>query len=231
MQYRCVVGSVAGFVQQLAVGYIARGYYFYVSGVIPEGKDPEKTDRKIMDAYGVDVSKWTRTRRKRLGDANVHYLRYRRFYVILANNGVHPFFAAEAKRLRDVRRRPISFMGYSIGCRPERGGGSLHASVRIHRDRYRELTQRFNAVAVHLSLEALTQELRSLPFEPYAPVRVQLSCLRRRINRRRLAAGLDPVPMGVLRLRRSSIKPFGPVETAGDSGAPPEPTPLTKGRL
>jgi hypothetical protein len=58
LQYRCVARSVAGFVQQLAVGYIAKGYYFYVSGVIPAGKDPAKTDRKIIEIYGISVSKW-----------------------------------------------------------------------------------------------------------------------------------------------------------------------------
>ncbi len=33
MEYRCVAGSVAGFVQQLASCYLPHGYWFYVSGV------------------------------------------------------------------------------------------------------------------------------------------------------------------------------------------------------
>ena len=44
MPYQCVATSVAGFVQQLAVNYVARGYYFYATGIIPERKDPAKTD-------------------------------------------------------------------------------------------------------------------------------------------------------------------------------------------
>ena len=44
MAYRCVATSVAGFIQQLAVGYVARGYYFYVTGRIPDHKDPAHTD-------------------------------------------------------------------------------------------------------------------------------------------------------------------------------------------
>src|SRR5580658_9181505 len=121
MSYRCVATSVAGFVQQLAVGYIANGYYFYVAGLIPAHKDPAKTDRKILDTYHIDVSKWTRSRRKAQGWANVQYLRHRQFFVIIATHGLHPLFALEAERLVDIRRCPLQFMGYSIGCRRARG--------------------------------------------------------------------------------------------------------------
>src|SRR5690349_9747078 len=38
--YRCEVPSIGGFVQQLAVSYLAHGYFFYVWGIVPEGKDP-----------------------------------------------------------------------------------------------------------------------------------------------------------------------------------------------
>ena len=85
MTYRCVAASVAGFVQQLAVCYIARGYYFYVTGRIPEDKDPALTDEKIMSQYGIGVSKWVRARRKKEGCASVQYLRYGRFFVIIAS--------------------------------------------------------------------------------------------------------------------------------------------------
>ena len=87
MAYRCVAASVAGFVQQLAVCYVARGYYYYVTGRIPDSKDPTKTDEKILEQYGISVSKWVRARRKRSGLANVQYLRYGDFFVIIANHG------------------------------------------------------------------------------------------------------------------------------------------------
>ena len=38
--YRCETGSVAGFVQQLAVSYLSHGYWFYVAGTVPDRKDP-----------------------------------------------------------------------------------------------------------------------------------------------------------------------------------------------
>ena len=124
MAYRCVAASEAGFVQQLAVGYIANGYYFYVLGRIPDHKDPAKTDDKIIHQYAIAMSKWSRSRRKRRGHASLQYLRYGRFYVILATHGKHPFFAAEAGQVRDFRKHPLYFMGYSIGCRRARGGGA-----------------------------------------------------------------------------------------------------------
>lgn len=210
MAYQCVATSVAGFIQQLAVGYVTHGYYFYVAGWIPEGKDPERTDHKIMAQYDIDVSRWTRARRKKAGLANVHYLRYGRFYVIIANHGEQPFFAAEARQLRDIRVSPLNFMGYSIGCRKARNNGKFHASVRIHGKRYRELKTRFAQVAVERTVEDLSQALRAIPYEPYARVRDQLRRLVRSINRRRKAASLELVPGDSLRCRRRPLKPFAP---------------------
>src|ERR1039458_4975639 len=115
MPYQCAATSVAGLVQQLAVNYVARGYYFYVTGTIPEAKDPANTDRKIIEQYGIDISKWARARRKRIGLANVHYLRHDRFYVIIATHGEHAFFAAEQNQIRDIRKQPLRFKNYAIG--------------------------------------------------------------------------------------------------------------------
>ncbi len=207
MAYRCVATSVAGFVQQLAVAYVARGYWFYVPGKIPEGKDPARTDAKIIAQYGLDMSRWTRARRKRVGQASVQYLRHGHFHVILATHGEHPFFAAEGKQIRDVRRCPLHFRGYVIGCRNGRDG-RRHASVRIERERFQQMKAHFEEVAVHRRGEDLYRELRGLPFEPYAPVRDQMRILLRAVNRRRKAAGLDPVPPTALRLRRRSRRAF-----------------------
>ena len=75
IEYRCEASSVEGFIQQLAVSYVKNGYFFYVTGTIPESKDPRETDQKILTQYGIEVSKFTRARRKKAGSANLHYLR------------------------------------------------------------------------------------------------------------------------------------------------------------
>jgi hypothetical protein len=135
MVYRYEAASENGFVQQLAVAYVNHGYWYYVAGVIPPDKDVELVDRKLMEKYGIGISKWQRARRKGQGLANVHYLRCQRFFVLIATAGWHPFYEAEGPEIRDIRREPIRFAGYSIGYR--RGvRGKWHASVRIHPEQY-----------------------------------------------------------------------------------------------
>jgi len=107
-------------------------------------------------------------------------------------------------------------MGYSIGCRPSRGGGRYHASVRLHRETVAQLKARFSCLAVHRSVEELRRHLRALPYEPYAPVRDQLRGVQREINRRRKTAGLELLPWDALRRRRAPVKPFG--ETTDGEG-------------
>jgi hypothetical protein len=205
--YRCVAVSVEGFVQQLTVSYIARGYRFYVACHIPPGKDLAEVDRKIVERYDLDLSKWARARRKRHGQASVQYLRYDRFFVLIATEGKHLFFERESD-WRDVRERPIHFAGYSIGSRSGHDG-QLHASVRIDDDCLRRVQRRLDAVALHPDIERLSAFFRDLRFTPYAPVCRQLLKLLWRTNGRRKTAGLEPVPARALRLRRWPVRPFG----------------------
>ncbi len=127
----CSIGakqvSVTGFVQQIACTYLRHGYWFYVTGIIPQDKDPRAVDEKLIKKYDIAVSESTRGRRKRLGKANLQYLRYQNFFVILATEGIHQFKLEEADRLRDIRRVPLKFHGYSISYR--RGGRTLEGEV------------------------------------------------------------------------------------------------------
>jgi hypothetical protein len=204
--YRCEATSAEGFVQQLAVSYLGSGYWFYVAGEIPEGKDPRRVDEKLVTRYEIDLSKWARARRKRAGLANLQYLRFGRFFVLLATHGAHRFFEEEAASVRDARRTPIRFRGYSVSYR----GG--HPHVRIEQDEYKRLKAYFLSLATHRSAERLAGELARLPFEPYAPVRRQLLAVLRAVNRDRGRAGFEPVPADCLRLRRRVCRPFEPVD-------------------
>lgn len=53
-----------------------------------------------------------------------------------------------------------------------------------------------------------------LPWQPYAPVWGQYLGLLREANRRRKAAGLEPVPETAVRTRRQICRPFEPVTPA-----------------
>jgi hypothetical protein len=201
-EYRCAAATLEGFIQQLAVAYVKNGYFFYVTGRVPDGKDPRATDRKLIGKYGAGVSKWVRVRRKRAGLANVQYLRFERFFVLLATRGQHPFFAEESSAVRDCRRVPIKFGGYAVSYRDG------HASVRIEREQYKLLLAYFLDLATRRSSATLAAMLGRLPFEPYAPVRRQLLGLLRAVNRARKAVGHEPVPQTCLRFRRCVLRPF-----------------------
>jgi len=233
MEYRCVATSVAGFVQQLVSCYLPHGYWFYVSGSVPAGKDPARVDEKLMWKYGIGLSRTSRARRKAVGIANVHYLRYERRFVLLATHGFHPFYDDEEQNIRDARRISIKFEGYSISVaqggflRKPKGGGPAvrdpkwRVRVRIGAEVYKGLKAYFEDIALHRSVNQLARELSDLPFEPYAPVRQQLLNLIRYINRRRETASLEPVSFSALRYRRRIVRPFGTVEM----------TPATVGRI
>jgi hypothetical protein len=215
--YRCVATSPAGFVQQLAVSYVGHGYWFYVTGSVPERKDPLVVDQKLVARYGIDVSKWARARRKRQGLANLHYLRFGRFFVLIATPGEHRFFQEE-KGIRDVRRDSVRFGGYSVGYKRDRGG-KWHPSVRIHPETYRDVKAYFLELANHRSSDELAMEFGRLQFVPFAPVRVQLVCVLRAVNAERKTAGIKPVPVSVLRLKRTSVAVFESRQHPGLSSA------------
>jgi hypothetical protein len=202
MEYRCEATSIAGFVQQLAVAYVGRAYWFYVTGEIPERKDPRAVDEKLIEKYGLGIGKATRARRKAAGFANIQYLRYRRCFVLLATLGKHQFFEEERKFIRDAREVPIKFGGYAISYR------AGHPHVRIEQGRYLELKAYLGDIAVHRTKERLEEELSRLPFEPYAPIRSQVLGILREVNRRRRLAAFEPILKTCFRVRRRVVQPF-----------------------
>ena len=90
-KYKWEATTLEGFVQQLAVGYVARRYFFYVTGSVPQRLDAGEHDCRMLAKFEVARSKWSRYRRRQRSGpdgkrlANVHYLRYRNFWVLLAS--------------------------------------------------------------------------------------------------------------------------------------------------
>ncbi len=216
--YKWEATTLEGFVQQLAVAYVARRYFFYVSGRVPERLAADAHDQRILEKFEVARSKWSRYRRtKRTGPngrplANVQYLRYRDFWVLLATAGSHRFFQEHEQvgedgisRLRqyyDVRETPIVYGGYSISHNGK-------ASVRICRPAYRNLKNHFLVAATaSRSTAALEREFNRSPFEAYGGVTRQMFAILRAVNKARKTAGLSPVPNNCVRVKRRSVKPF-----------------------
>lgn len=197
--YQYEARSLEAFIQQLAVQYFAHGYFFFVSGWIPLGKDPRAVDEKLLRKYHINVSKWARARRKKSGQANVHYLRFDRFFVLVSTKGTHQFF--ESEPFRDARETPVRFGSYSVSVR------AGHAHVRIDKETYLDFKAYFESIA-HYDGETLARKFASLPFEAYAPVRRQLLQLVNAVNRIRRTMSLDLIPWSCLRLARRNVKVF-----------------------
>lgn len=205
MEYRCVATTLEGFVQQLAVAYVARGYFYYVTGCVPDGKCPETVDRKLIEKYGITARKWKRAHRKRQGLANMQYIRYRRKFLLLCTDGEHVFRRREHESIRDIRRVGIRTGGYLISYR------NGHVQVRIDDDTYRELKAHYCDLALRRKRDTLIEEFYRFPFEPYAPIRRQAFNVLREVNRLRKKAGYQPVPASCIWLKRRVIRPFDPV--------------------
>ena len=233
--YRCEATSTSGFVQQFACCYVLHGYHYYVVGQVPKGKDPGAVDAKLIERFGLGVSRFVRARRKKAGLPNVQYIRYGRFFVICSTGPKSlrdadpddPFFESEfvlshppkkvfsddgrcksVRQIRFIPENPLSFAGYSIGWHRGRDR-KWHVSVRIHPERYKNLKAYLTDIATKRSVESLVAEFQALRFEPYAPVRSQLMSLRRRVNEARKKQGYAPVPFEALRMKREIVKPFG----------------------
>ncbi|QEG01483.1 hypothetical protein Mal15_55600 [Stieleria maiorica] len=213
--YRAVVTSVDGFVQQIACSYLRHGYWFYVLGRIPRDKDPAIIDTKLIEKYGIAISESTRARRKKSGFANLQYIRHESLFVMMATKGKHKFFDEESKLIRDIRRVPIRYAGYSISYRPggRKKDGSRddkwHSHVAMERRQYLELKAWFAERARRDSPKALALAFYRLPIAPYAPIRRQLLMIHREVNRIRKKAGKPPLPTEILPLKRKIVKPFG----------------------
>lgn len=220
MEYKYEVTSLVGFLQRVATHLLPKGYYFFVQGLVPEGKDPATLDAKLLSKYGVARSEGARRWRKSQGLGNIQYVRHERLWLLMATHGDHPIREGERKNLKDVRRVPIRIGDYSVYVKrgnyllkraiadPPRPDGRWRVRVLIAREPYRELSAYFLSIACHRRADALAAELLNLPYVPYAPVRKQLLKLLRLINAKRQAAGFARLSATCLRFRREIVRAF-----------------------
>ena len=221
--YRCEATSLEGFVKQLAVTYVARSKcFFYVTGTVSPRLLPAQHDRRIVEKYDLNISRFTRSRRKRTGIAAVHYLRYQNFWVLLAGYGTHKFFDLNSQsdpttgertpQFRDIRKRPLSvwfnwrreWLAYAIGY----SGGKARVGIEQKRS-YPRLKAHFVEMSTKRSLAWLIDEFYHIPFEPYGPVLRQLHAIKRAVNRARRIAGISGrVPDEAIPARRRRVCVF-----------------------
>ena len=216
MAYLCEAQSPEAVVQLIAASYLRHGFFWYVTGSIPAGKDPAAIDRKLIAKYGIDVSEWERRHRKQRGVANAHYLRFQHWFILMVSDGHHALKqpavkGGEGEHLRDCRRTPIKFQGYSIsfrrsGVTPTGGSAAkFHAHVRIDDNNYRMLKDRFMDLAMHRMADTLAHEFGRIPFARYAPIRRQLLNVLRAVNECRKHQNFELLPFSVLNLKRMPV--------------------------
>jgi hypothetical protein len=225
--YRHIATSREGFVQQIAVGYVRHGYAFFVKGRVPRGKDPLDVDEKLMSLYGIRRTKDSRYKRKKMGLANLQYIRFERDWVMLATSGQHEWYQTERANIRDVRRVPLVVCGYSITLAD--GGNRLNRDktpgvlgpekdtkkrvrIQISKARYRELKAELLLHARNRSEEWYRMRFYHVGFEPYAPIRQQLLELLRLVNKARGTHGLKKIAPDCIRYHRKPVKVFEQVE-------------------
>lgn len=222
MDYKYEVTSLTGFLQRVATHLLPKGYFFFVQGTLPDGKNPSALDAKLLAKYDVVKSEGARRWRKRQGLGNVQYVRYQSHWILLATHGDHSIREGEGVNLKHARRCPIRIGNYALYVR--RGNylkrnpsgeaaqpdGKWRVRVLIARKPYRELCAYFVSIACHRRSDALAEELFALPYEPYAPIRKQLLKLLRLVNAKRQAAGYAKIPATCLRFKREIVRAFEP---------------------
>ncbi len=186
MEYKYEVTSLVGYLQRVATHLLPKGYFFFVQGVVPEGKEPAALDAKLLEKYDVVKTEGARRWRKSQGLGNVQYVRFDRWWMLLATHGDHAIREGEGANLKDVRRTPLRIGDYTVYVKrgeylkkysPDESAapdGRWRVRVLIAREPYQELCAYFLSIACHRRAEALAEELYSLPYVPYAPVRKQL---------------------------------------------------------
>ena len=222
MQYQYEVTSLTGFLQRVATHLLPKGYFFFVQGTLPDGKNPRALDAKLLAKYDVVKSEGARRWRKSQGFGNVQYVRFKNHWMLLATHGYHSIREGEGENLKDVRRCPIRIGDYAVyvkrGNYLKKGSsdetpkpdGKWRVRVLIAREPYRELCAYFLSIACHRRADVLTEELFALPYEPYAPVRKQLLKLLRLVNAKRQAAGYSKLQPTCLRFKREIVRAFVP---------------------
>lgn len=216
----CEATTLNGFVQQVADSWVKHGYWCYVTGEIPAGKNPARTDARIIAKYETDISSAERSRRRQSGRPLVRYIRHENFFGIFATEGhgpnrrKHPFFLpvgeggesernkrGDEVRIQHVQRDAFRFGGYSISHR----NGRL--SVRIEKREYLALKAHFLERA-RWGESRLVDEFHAIPFEFWAPVKLQVHTILRAVNRARKRSSYDQIPWERIRRGRRIYRPF-----------------------
>ena len=215
MPYRCIASSPEGLVQQVAVSYLRHGYWWYVTGRIPNGKDPESVDRKLIGEIR-DRPNRPPTRLPQETWSRQHAIHPLRQLVPAPRHGrpslvqttrtkPHPRLPSSSDQVRRVFNQLPPRWRHTNRAAASPNGTPVSASIL---GTYRELKAFFLNRACHRSVENLASDFARVPYARFAPVRRQLLTIQRSVNSARARVGHEPIPHSVLKLRRKILQPF-----------------------
>ena len=206
MERRVEATTVEGFVQQLAVAYVAPGVLLLCHGIRPR----RARTRRGSTPSSAPATGWG----YRSGPGPGAGPPGRRATPTSGSGGSSCSWPLTARArssprrrgsVRDARRTPIRFSGYAISHR----GGHVH--VRIDRPVYLGLKAYLVGIAAAQGrVRPGGRGPEGARLRAVAPVRSQCRAILRAVNRARAAAGLPEVPRSCLRTRRRVVRPFGP---------------------
>jgi hypothetical protein len=180
LDYRYLITSKHSLIRYLACNAFPKGYIFYTTSWIPEGKDPVLVDAKLILKHECHLPKQKQYRRRKANIATVKYIRHENLCVLLATHGKGQFFQVEGE-IKDAREVPFSYGGYSVSVNRESG----KVSVRIHREAMKTLKSFVMEHGHKMPLDYWQSWIRNIPFLPFAGVRDGVFSLLKLLNKNR----------------------------------------------
>lgn len=199
------------------VNLLNQGYNFFQTGEIGKRVSPSRfseIDRRIVEKYETNISRWERSRRRNAGIATFRYLRLDggRWWALLATPGRCAVFESEA--FRSVHRNAIYCPeGYTVSKRKSPVDHRYRVSTAISREEYLRLKAQLISDAKRVRDAGCLEEefRRAMQWNAYARIRRQYLNVLRAVNRERHASGLEALPYGVLPLAKRPVKVYADV--------------------
>lgn len=145
--------------------------------------------------------------RARIRDFRVTPLRFSGYSIGFSKGG-NAKLTGEEKALRTEQWEAFRRGERKAPPSPTKRDMKWHLRVQIDDDTYAGLKAFFLNLSVHREGGQIAQEFQSLSFQPYAPVRNQLRCILRAVNKERAIAGFDRIPLSVLPFTRRIVPAF-----------------------
>lgn len=170
---------------QMLVYLVARGYFYYCPVDLPEKKKDkwDKIDRKLIEKYQTEKSKWQRHRLKVKKVKNFFYLRWCGLAFILHTEGEAPDGIIHDDTFHDIRKSPMTVKISILTTFVVRCAKTGEVSVKLHKDTLQGLRDQLAVVAKYKDPARLLKEFDKINGYPaYAGIIAQKKQLARHVK-------------------------------------------------